>query len=256
MSREAMKFALEALAVKFSEGWHEGIKIDASDIMLLNDAAQALAEQPARQALDKKAENARELGLDYEPVEVLGHNGWGFPIKAAAPVQKECDCAAHSAADCVCGAWDKSAAAPVQEDWGPGPHEYHSLTAPVQEPVAWRYRGILHDFDPSDWAEGPVTPLYTTPPAQPAQQEPVAYVVTTEVHGQMCSFIHRIDLTKLLPDGAKLYTTPPAAQRQWVGLTDEEIDQGLLRTPYAMKTAEAWREGVRWAYHQLKEKNT
>ena len=49
-------------------------------------------------------------------------------------------------------------------------------------------------------------------------------------------------------------TTPP--QRPWVGLTDEEIDQGLLRTPYAMKTAEAWREGVRWAYHQLKEKNT
>jgi hypothetical protein len=76
MSKEAMKLALEALAVKFSKGWHEGIKIDASDIMLLNDAAQALAEQPAQDvpevgfgntALDKKAENARELGLDYEP---------------------------------------------------------------------------------------------------------------------------------------------------------------------------------------------
>jgi hypothetical protein len=53
-----------------------------------------------------------------------------------------------------------------------------------------------------------------------------------------------------------LYTTTPAAQRPWVGLTDKEIDQGLCRTPYAMKTAEAWREGVRWAYHQLKEKNT
>lgn len=35
---------------------------------------------------------------------------------------------------------------------------------PEQEPVAWRYRGNLHEFDPSDWAEGPVTPLYTTPP--------------------------------------------------------------------------------------------
>ena len=108
MSKEAMKLALEALAVKFSEGWHEGIKIDASDIMLLNDAAQALAEpdfwegyvpEPdstcsntlriqgkayprtckkcglgpcvglAQQALDKKAENARELGLDYEPAQ-------------------------------------------------------------------------------------------------------------------------------------------------------------------------------------------
>jgi hypothetical protein len=50
--------------------------------------------------------------------------------------------------------------------------------------------------------------------------------------------------------------THPNLKREWVVLTDEEIDQGLLRTPYAMKTAEAWRDGVRWAYHQLKEKNT
>jgi hypothetical protein len=27
--------------------------------------------------------------------------------------------------------------APVREDWGPGPHEVHSLPAPVQEPVRW-----------------------------------------------------------------------------------------------------------------------
>lgn len=51
MSKEAMKLAqeLRALADRFSEGWHEGIKIDASDIVLLSDAAEALAEQPARQ---------------------------------------------------------------------------------------------------------------------------------------------------------------------------------------------------------------
>jgi hypothetical protein len=109
-----------------------------------------------QQALDKMAKNARELGLDYEPAEVLGHNGWGFPIKAAAP---------------------------VQEDWGPGPHECHSLTASVQEPVAWRYRGILHDFDPSDWAEGPVTPLYTTPPA------PVVPDVMTTAEGEHPEYV-------------------------------------------------------------------
>ena len=44
MTIEKMKQELEALAEKFSEGWHEGIKIDASDIMLLNDVAQALSE--------------------------------------------------------------------------------------------------------------------------------------------------------------------------------------------------------------------
>jgi hypothetical protein len=45
-------------------------------------------------------------------------------------------------------------------------------------------------------------------------------------------------------------------QRKWVGLTDEEIDQGLVRTNYAMQTAGAWRDGVEWAQSQLKEKNT
>ena len=45
-------------------------------------------------------------------------------------------------------------------------------------------------------------------------------------------------------------------EREWVGLTDEEIDQGLLRTKYAMQTAGAWRDGVEWAIKQLQEKNT
>ena len=45
-------------------------------------------------------------------------------------------------------------------------------------------------------------------------------------------------------------------QRTWVSLTDNEIDQGLLRTNYAMQTAGAWRDGVEWAQAQLKEKNT
>jgi hypothetical protein len=31
--------------------------------------------------------------------------------------------------------------------------------------------------------------------------------------------------SKVWDDATPLYTTPPAAQRQWVGLTDEEIDE-------------------------------
>lgn len=42
--KEAMAKELEELAGRFSEGWHEGIKIDASDIMLLSQAAEALAQ--------------------------------------------------------------------------------------------------------------------------------------------------------------------------------------------------------------------
>ena len=46
-----------------------------------------------------------------------------------------------------------------------------------------------------------------------------------------------------------------APQRTWVGLTEEEIDQGLLRSPYALQSAGAWRDGVAWAMQQLKDKN-
>ena len=44
--------------------------------------------------------------------------------------------------------------------------------------------------------------------------------------------------------------------RPWASLTDDDIDQGLVRTNYAMQTAHAWRDGVEWASKQLQEKNT
>ena len=47
MDRKELKLELERFADRFSEGWHEGIKIDASDIVLLSEAAQAL-DQPQR----------------------------------------------------------------------------------------------------------------------------------------------------------------------------------------------------------------
>jgi hypothetical protein len=59
---------------------------------------------------------------------------------------------------------------------------------------------------------------HTTPPGQPAPvQEPVAWIS------------HNAGLYHFKPDESldpmPLYTTPPAAQRQWVGLTDEEIEK-------------------------------
>lgn len=44
-------------------------------------------------------------------------------------------------------------------------------------------------------------------------------------------------------------------QREWVGLTEEEVEQGLLRSDYALQTAHAWRAGVVFAMTKLKEKN-
>ena len=110
-----------------------------------------------------------------------------------------------------------------------------ALAQPEQEPVAVRY-----DFDGygyqyidsgtgSDWqtrVQG--EPLYTAP--HPEQYPQIA--ISPEIVG---------------------YVAP---QRTWVGLTDEEIDQGLLRSNHALQTAGAWRDGVEWATKQLKEKNT
>jgi hypothetical protein len=58
---KALKIDLENLIDRFNEGWHEGIEIDASDIMLLSNIREAL-EQPAQ-----------------EPVYFVQHpNGYGW----------------------------------------------------------------------------------------------------------------------------------------------------------------------------------
>ena len=43
------------------------------------------------------------------------------------------------------------------------------------------------------------------------------------------------------------------AQRVWVGLTDEEIEQGCKES---WVTEQAWQSAVWWAENKLKEKNT
>ena len=63
MSKEAMKLALEAL--EYIE--HNYMSLPAPAEKAITALREALAGLPAQQALDKMAENARELGLDYEP---------------------------------------------------------------------------------------------------------------------------------------------------------------------------------------------
>jgi hypothetical protein len=46
---------------------------------------------------------------------------------------------------------------------------------------------------------------------------------------------------------------PLYAQREWVGLTDDE--KAYSNTDYAGKCAEAWQRGVGWAEAKLKEKS-
>jgi hypothetical protein len=106
--------------------------------------------------------------------------------------------------------------------------------APVQEPE-WkqiaedlRFHGLTLVKTATGYAVlklGAVQ-AQATPPAQPAPvQEPVAWIADTKrgynTVGYECKKVNA------LPHGTMLYTTPPAAQRQWVSLTDEEIIKAM-----------------------------
>ena len=60
-----------------------------------------------------------------------------------------------------------------------------------------------------------------------------------------CDPVHRHHF-----DCTPLYTEPP--KREWIGLTDEEIQQGLKET---WVTEQAWQSAVWWAEQKLKELN-
>ena len=61
MSKEAMKLALEALVCLKKD-----FDADQFEWGIADEAITALQKALAQQALDKMAENARELGLDYD----------------------------------------------------------------------------------------------------------------------------------------------------------------------------------------------
>jgi hypothetical protein len=136
---EALKLALEALekvAALTGARWalEQGYAGHLEAITAIKQA----------RSLDKMAENARELGLDYEPVGLIDrlknpedHYEFTDPKKANAVLMSLC----QEAAD--------------------------ALAAPVQEPVAWmdKYGEIYKDVPEVLSTD---TPLYTTPPAQPA----------------------------------------------------------------------------------------
>jgi hypothetical protein len=100
---------------------------------------------PAQQALDKKAENARELGLDYEPV-------WG-----GGPTNKDYEDAMRQ-------------------------RRLHQLTTPParQEPYCYTYteNGEEYFAPPKAYVPDDAKPLYTSPPAQrkPLTDEAIATV--------------------------------------------------------------------------------
>ncbi len=109
-------------------------------------------------------------------------------------------------------------------------------SAPVQEPVAWvRLEAWQSGAEwPDDCFTGipadGLTPLYTTPPAAPVQ-EPVAWKNAAIRLGEELSSVGPAgyyDMTAAqwldwaMTQQPRGKNSLPAAQRQWVGLTDED----------------------------------
>jgi hypothetical protein len=152
----------------------------------------------------------------------------------------------------------------AQQEHEPENEPFVSL-ASVQEPVAWMFEDdednghkTFIQTPPSPevvaylakWNRPAWVPLYTTPPAaQPAPvQKPVAWANPND--------LKNFDM-KVRTNGGPLHTvplclcTPPAAQRQWVGLTHDEFidlceEAGNFGSGSLIRHIEA----------KLKEKNT
>jgi len=135
MSKEAMKLALEALEYIHEGANNQGPHTGISWRCVSNKAEPAitaLRQALANEALDKMAENARELGLDYEPAK----DNSNYRLDP------------------------------------PGLDRSYTPPQPAQqEPVAWMYEDMMGLVGVRVQKEKPivarpVTPLYTSPPAQ------------------------------------------------------------------------------------------
>ncbi len=131
--------------------------------------------------------------------------------------------------------------------------------APVQGPITWlktiETLGGFGKFVEAKPNEKGAKPVYLAPPAQPA---PVQESVGTygEIYESMLSLLRtglqRDQQIYMEMKDKPLYTTPPAAQRQWVGLSQDELDAMFSNTIKGKKL-------VNWVARaieaKLKEKN-
>ena len=104
---------------------------------------------------------------------------------------------------------------------------------------------------PKDWQQlsEAITALRTAI-AEAEKQEPVAQgsIQHLKLMMEHSAWDGVIQLSDALANIDEFYTTPPAAQRQWVGLTDEDMETTHWSPDF--------RAGAKWAEAKLKEKNT
>ena len=198
MSIEAMKQALEALE-KISMG---GSPEWANDV--IPALRQAIEQAEKQQALDKKADNARELGLDYEPEPMA----W----------------MTNSEQDVTAEFLFSHVQTPM--------HNIPLYTAPPQadkqEPVANRSNCGHKEYKPFCQM------------CMATKQKPVAWVC--EGFGkQKHNLDYDQEDVDALPVGTMLYAAPP--RKEWVGLTDDEIwdayEKGMYEDVWFARAIEA-----------------
>jgi hypothetical protein len=165
---------------------------------------------PAQQALDKKAENARELGLDYEP-----------PCKTGSQCTSKCEQCVVQEPVAFDVTIDGDEAQTLYDQLGDDREDLH----PIRIVVGDGHSGYgLYVAQAEYQDEGAVLITSITPPAQPAPVQPVAWAIYQR--GRLQSFwldkgdAYDFEFTTE-HQWQPLYTTPPA-QRTWVGLSDKE----------------------------------
>jgi hypothetical protein len=136
----------------------------------------------------------------------------------------------------------------LNESLPPNTMKFVQPAPTVQEPVAKKTGiGLVTG---NGWDSLPVgTLLYTTPPAAPTAQEPVAWFKHGPYEdGEQLAVVFKNPHDDICYSPLGFIDSPPAAQRQWVGLTDnEKID---CASPYDSRLC-----CVEATEAKLKEKN-
>jgi hypothetical protein len=199
---EALDLALEAL-----EGMTADLGKFESDVPAITAIKQA-------RALDKKAENARELGLDYEPV-LKDNSNYRYDPPVAEPVawahkeglEKIND---FDASIYARGGFDDAVPLYINPPAQPAPVQPVALDVTLDGEEAKLLRDMLGD--------------------DRDEPSPVRLLVGNghSGHGLYAA------QAEYQEEGAVLLatTTPPAAHRQWVGLETNEVAECWHNDPY------------------------
>lgn len=222
----ALDLALEALEEAHYKVEH---KQDAAK------REQAITAIKQARALDKMADNARELGLDYEPVQEPVANDWSV-FNTGAEVWgglSLADAVAELTPERLERGW--SAVCVINKD---NPPVY---TAPSAKPApdlqaeleaTNRQVEILSDALAESRREIAQLKSQRAPVQEPvAKPKLIGWRTadflneTTDIRSARNWEVHYEVLPIFEGDPNTKLATPPAAQRQWVGLTEEEREQ-------------------------------